>query len=419
MKKQKTNDKELFSKLYHELTTDFNQNFWDELYDNSSRYIKAMVEGMLEKEVTDYVKAERYEHKNNNRVDYRHGHYPRSLVTKLGKINRLMVPRVRKKGFLTTIFKRYKRMAPEVEMAILDSFVNGVSTRNIKRITKRFLDFDLSAQTASNVFKQIDKELRSFHNKPIADKYKYLLIDGIWIRVKEIRKVKKVILVAMGIKEDNTQEIIGFRTAYSESEDNWRDFLEDLKRRGLAGDKIKLIAHDDLESIKNAVNLVYPFSEEQLCIKHKIASVAGKVKGKPKKKKISKDCSKIWKQTTKKGVLRQLNKFINKWQYKEPKAVKSLLKGFELTLSYLKMKEDDWVLIRTTSRLERAIKYFRSRTNNMGMFNGGDSAERIAYCVFQYYNDSKIKKKETKKKKRKTPKNPKEKKNKSGGYYTC
>lgn len=403
MKTHSRKDNELFSKLYHELTTDFNQNFWDDVYNQTKQYVKDLVEGTLEEEITDYVKAERYEH-SQNRIDFRHGHYTRNLVTILGKINKLNVPRVKGKGFVTELFKKYKRISPEVELAILDSFVNGVSTRHIKRITNRFIQYELSAQTVSNLFKQINKDLREFHHQDIEDKYKYLLIDGIWIRVKEIRKVKKVILVAMGIKEDNTQEIIAFRTAYSESERTWVDFLENIKSRGLIGDNLKLIVHDDHSSIKAAVNLVYPFSEEQLCIKHKIAAVTEKVKKYSRKKKIARDCSKIWKQKTKRAILKELNRFVDKWKYKETRAVKALLKDFEMTLKYLKMDKEDWILIKTTSRLERAIRYFRSRTHNMGMFNCTDSAERIAFCIFEYYNQKKLKKK-----KRISPTPPKKK----------
>ncbi len=44
--------------------------------------------------------------------------------------------------------------------------------------------------------------------------------------------VKKVVLVAYGIKFDGTRELIGFCLAKSESEADWTVFLNDLYRVG-------------------------------------------------------------------------------------------------------------------------------------------------------------------------------------------
>jgi putative transposase len=48
-------------------------------------------------------------------------------VTLAGKIERLEVPRDREGEFVTEVFERYKRMSGDVEEAILEMYLSGIS----------------------------------------------------------------------------------------------------------------------------------------------------------------------------------------------------------------------------------------------------------------------------------------------------
>ena len=98
--------------------------------------IKAVLEQVMEEELTDQLQAGPRE-RTSSRSGERNGHYERSLVTAVGKVEQLRVPRVRDGQFLTEVFERYRRMTGNLEEAVLEMYLQGVSTRKIAQITGR------------------------------------------------------------------------------------------------------------------------------------------------------------------------------------------------------------------------------------------------------------------------------------------
>ena len=70
---------------------------------------------MLEAEMTDALGAEKGE-RTSGRRGYRAGYYPRTLVTRLGKLE-LRVPHDRDGRFSTELFERYQRSEQERALA--------------------------------------------------------------------------------------------------------------------------------------------------------------------------------------------------------------------------------------------------------------------------------------------------------------
>ncbi len=70
--------------------------------------LKRFLESLLEDEVTEKVKAKKYE-RNHNRQGYRGGHYLRSLVTRYGLVENLRVPRLAEGTTDFHVFDKYER----------------------------------------------------------------------------------------------------------------------------------------------------------------------------------------------------------------------------------------------------------------------------------------------------------------------
>src|SRR3989338_10854710 len=120
----------------------------------------------------------------------------------------------------------------------------GLSVRKQRRFFKTFIGSAISHTTASRLIRSLEDDLRVFRTKPIDDKYKYILIDGLWIKIKDGRLKEKVILFVLGITADNQKEIIAFRVAKGETEAEVTSLLNDLYRRGLEGKNLKVVASD-------------------------------------------------------------------------------------------------------------------------------------------------------------------------------
>ena len=84
---------------------------------------------VLEEEVNGFIQAALYQ-RTPERQDHRNGYYERDLVTTSGEIEDLPVPRTRK-GFHTQLFESYQRRQAELDEAICNMFVQGVSTGKV------------------------------------------------------------------------------------------------------------------------------------------------------------------------------------------------------------------------------------------------------------------------------------------------
>ncbi len=97
--------------------------------------VKAVLEEVLEEEMTEHLRAG-YRELTPTRRGERNGYYQRNLVTPAGKIERLEVPRDREGEFVTEVFERYKRMTGDVEEAVLEMYLSGISVRKIAGVTE-------------------------------------------------------------------------------------------------------------------------------------------------------------------------------------------------------------------------------------------------------------------------------------------
>ncbi len=237
----KLDDKHLFERWSR-----VKEDFWDDLKPETVRAVKRLLESLLEVEVQDLIGSARWEH-NFHRCGYRNGYYCRGLTTSIGYISKLRVPRIREGRVRFRTIPWYKQRTKDVDKSILEMFLAGVSTRRVKEVLKPLIGEDMiSAGTVSEISKVLDKEVEEFHRREIKDEYEYLILDGIFLNAKSpIKKRRRCILVAYGIKEDGGKELIDFQVAaYGESENGWERFLNGLYYRGLEGEKLKLIVID-------------------------------------------------------------------------------------------------------------------------------------------------------------------------------
>jgi putative transposase len=166
-----------------------------------------------------------------------------------------VVPRVREGGIDFQLLERYCRRQRQVDLVLLEALLLGHSTRKTVRWFKRLWGGGISAQAVSNIVKELDQKVKGFHQRPVVDDYQFLFLDGIWFTLSKPVKVKKVLLVALGVKRDGSSEFLSFQLAGSESESWWWGFLSDLKQRGLRGENLEVVVSDEASGLVKAIKL--------------------------------------------------------------------------------------------------------------------------------------------------------------------
>ena len=204
---------------------------WGESYRSLGRQaIAAIPQGQMVQAIDDHLdRMAALDH-----ADRRNGSYRRHLLTELGEIE-LAVPRTRRFAPIAVV-RAYARRGEQLDRMILACFVLGLSVRKLGEALLPILGRPISPATVSTVAKQLDAVVAVFHARPLKQRYRVLMLNGVVLARKTgAGAIRRPVLVALGLRRDGKKEIIDFHLAQSESAAEWERFLGHLIRRGLVG----------------------------------------------------------------------------------------------------------------------------------------------------------------------------------------
>lgn len=361
--------------------------FWEYLEEKAREGTRRLLEEGLKVEVQYQIGCGRYKRRRTRR-DRLNGYYFRDLVSALGRLEGLRVPRSRKGVYKSEILGRYQRRTTDFDRAVFDCFVLGLSTRKVQEFFRGFFGEEVVSPTqVSSVLKKIEGELWQFRRRRLQDDYEYLFLDGLWVRIRESFKRKKVVLFALGVKKDGTKEVIDFKVCNSEKGCYCEGFLMNLKERGLSGKNLKLIIHDGAGGLKQAASLLFSQVPQQLCSVHKIRNIKKKgLKDPSCHKAMRKEAQQIFEAHSRKESVRRIEQFQRDWQGKEPKATKNFLKDIDLCLRFYDYPRHLWSYLKSTNPLERVLREIRRRIRLYDSFSHEKSCELIIYALIKKLN---------------------------------
>ncbi|MBM4401238.1 MAG: IS256 family transposase [Crenarchaeota archaeon] len=378
--------KKLATENLLQIQVNVKREIWDFLEKGMLDFLKKCLETLFDQALKEQVGAERYQ-RTEQRKDYRNGSYTRSLTTKFGHLPNLEVPRLRHGSLSQEALDRYERIHEDVERAIGQLFLAGVSTRRLRSLSQELFGRSISAQTVSKTTEALNQELEQYRQAPLDDEYEFLFLDGIHDRVREIGVEHKVMLCALGICKDGSKRILAFRLVDQEDEAVWSAFLVELKTRGLKGEQLKIITSDGQPGLLKALRQHFTFVPQQRCIAHKMRNVIAKLK-RSQKQPCAAEARLIWAAPNRKEAVRRFKEWEEKWYPVAESAVQCLRKDLFACLKYYDLPEEKWKVVRTTNALERTFREVRRRTRPMNLFPNEKSAQKIFYGITKYLNQN-------------------------------
>jgi putative transposase len=338
--------------------------------------VKAVLEEVLEEEMTQHLEAG-YRELTPTRRGERNGHYTRNLVTPAGKIERLEVPRDREGEFVTEVFERYKRMTGDVEEAVLEMYLSGISVRKIAGVTDALSKVKVGKDAVSRIASRLEEEQREWRERPLEEKtYPYLYLDATYLKVRWGSGVTSMALLAcVGVDEEGFREVLAIEVAGSEKGAAYASLLRELVDRGLKG--VKLMISDDHEGIKVAVAGELPGVGWQRCVVHFERNVLSHVPA-SSMAEVAQDLKALFKVRREKTAQALAGEFVELYGKRFPKAVAVFEAGIGDALTYLSYPGSHHIRIRTTNMLERLFEEIKRRTRVVGVFPNETSAATLA-----------------------------------------
>ena len=172
--------------MTHQLEANLPENLLQLLCDpeaGDSRFtavLRLLLNEAMKLERAAALGAQPYE-RTEERTGYANGYKPKTLVTRLGRLE-LEVPQVRGGvDFYPSALERGVRSERALKLAIAEMYVQGISTRKVTQVLEPLCGLEISSTQVSRCAELLDAELEQWRQRPLGE-MEYLVLDGwnIW-----------------------------------------------------------------------------------------------------------------------------------------------------------------------------------------------------------------------------------------------
>ncbi len=357
------------------------------LHERLREAVRIVLISVLEEEVTAFIGALPYE-RTQQRHDQRNGHYTRNLETTMGQIADLPVPRTRG-GYHTQMFERYHRRRDELDMAIGQMFVDGVSMAKVGPVVETLTGSKPSASTVSRVFHTLESEYQAWKQRQLEARYAYAFADGTYFTViYNGEGCKMPILAVIGISNTGERDVLAFRVGDRENEQAWKDLFDDLKARGVK--EIGLWVSDGNQAMLNAIAAKFGMAPRQRCVMHKMDNVLSYIPTK-QQEQLKPELRALFYQQDRESANQAVAAFIEKYQKVYPTAIECLQRDLEACLTFYSFPKTHWKTIRTNNVMERLFGEVKRRSHKMAAaFRNEQSCLLLFYAVIRSLKFNKL-----------------------------
>lgn len=363
----------------------FDQSRWDpEVVESSLKSrvrheMKLLLETSLEWERDQHVQALRYERGAVDRRDYRNGYRTRDLSTTMGTVQ-LRVPRGRK-PLPFSVFEAYQRRWRELDLLLIEAHIGGMSCRQVGDRIAGILGRKWSGSTIAGLKDRVVEQLKAFRSMPLKDEYVALIVDGMYVGIKQCLERKRPLVAVIGVKAEGQCELLALRTCYSENSTEVEGLLRNVKQRGVRGHELQVVTIDGDKGLESAVYAVYGNVRIQDCTFHRINRLHRNATGKKRARTMMKEASQAFDETNPRKQRKALKAFCKKWQEKEPKAIECFERELHRSFETQCLPKPARTKCSTSGLCEGLFRQLRTRIRAIGHFETPMAVELYAFAV--------------------------------------
>jgi putative transposase len=349
------------------------------------RQVRVAIETAVHEELRTALGAVPYE-RSDARRGYRNGTKTQTLTGPTGLVA-LTVPRATlfsgagAKEWTSAIVPRYQRRMPEVNEAVIATYLAGGNTRRIRGALHPLLKAaPLSKSAVSRVVATLKDGLEAWRTRSLTDlDVIYVYLDGFALRVRSAGKVVSVpVLGVVGVLSDGHKRLLALELCSGESFGAWKGCLDDLVARGLQAPVLAII--DGNPGLRRAVSEVWPRAAVQRCCVHKLRNLERK-SPKHALAEIRDDFHRIAYAASAEAARSAYVRFERVWAKRCPGVVASLREGGDELLTFFTFPKAQWKTLRTTNTIERLHEEFRRRVKTQGSLPTEDAAVVLLFSL--------------------------------------
>lgn len=353
----------------------------EEGFDGMAAALELLLNEAMKIERARFLGAEPHE-RTEARKGYANGFKPKTVSTRVGKLE-LQVPQVRDQidgeRFYPQALERGSRSERALKLAVAEMYVQGVSTRKVKEVTERLCGLEISSAQVSRVTAELDEQLEAWRSRPL-ERMLYLILDARYEKIRHGGSVVScAVLSAIGIDHEGRRSMLGVSVKLSEAEVHWRDFLTQLKERGLYG--LQLIVSDDHEGLGKAREAAFPGVLWQRCQVHLQRNAAAHVPQADMRRDVANDIRMVFASGTREEADRQLERVAKSYDKRAPKLAAWMRKALPEGLAVYEIPASHRRRLRTSNLVEWLNKEIKRRTRVATLFPNETSLLRLVSAI--------------------------------------
>ena len=293
----------------------------------------------------------------------------KTLMTPVGDLGPIRIPRIRLEGREVRLIPRYKRRIRPLDFLTAEATILGISQRRMCDWLHRANGERISAATVGRIVLNIGQELEAQRRMPLdTEEYAALAVDGVWGRYR--RGSDAVLAVGVGVRWDGTFEVLDWEAGYSESAELYERLFTRLWERGLKSPR--LLVADGSGAVSSAKEMVYPDARFQLCLWHWWRSLKRHVTT-AQQRRFSRD---FW-GLDRSEVMARARRFKRRWKRIDPMIVHSFEERYSDTLGHLEFPAAWRHRVRTVNLAEGFFRNFRRFFNRFPGFQDAGHLSRV------------------------------------------
>lgn len=340
---------------------------------------KQVLQSALEAEMAHHLGYDKHDPIGRGSGNSRNGSTPKTLTTEIGQFT-VDVPRDREGTFEPQIVPKHQRRLAGFDEAVISLYAKGMTTGDIVAHLEDVYDTKISRDLVSTVTEKVTRDLREWQSRPLDAIYPVILIDAIYLKVREGTVANRPVYVAMGVNLEGVRDVLGMWVGPSggEGAKQWMTMMTELKNRGILDACI--VCCDGLSGLPEAIHAVWPQATVQTCVVHLVRNSL-RLSSRKDWQKLTPGLRRIYTAPSRSAAEQEFADFAERWESTYPALIRMWRNAWEEFTPFLDFPVEVRTLIYTTNAIESLNARFRAAMRRRGHFPDEQSALKVLYLA--------------------------------------
>jgi putative transposase len=293
----------------------------------------------------------------------------------------LEIPRDRQGSFEPQLVNKRQRRLEGFDDKVLALYARGLTTREIQGHLEDLYGVEISPTLISTITDAVFEEVRTWQSRPLEAVYPILYFDCLFVKSRQEGMVKtKAVYVALGVTLQGEKELLGLWISETEGAKFWLAVVTELQSRGVRDCFVACV--DGLTGLPETLETVFPHTQVQLCVVHKVRQSLRYVVWK-ERRSVARDLRAIDGAATLTEAEQALTQFAETWDATYPTISASWRRDWERLTVFFGYPPEIRKVIYTTNAIESLNYSLRKVLKSRGAFPPDESIVKVLFLGMQ------------------------------------